>query len=246
MSTPAPAPTCVEPSDDVQKRRIAARLHMRSLITAAKPKTPRSWSGPLKHGWLLPALLGTDSLLWGRWDHWYETMLNGGVLENEPIPQIEFEANYGERSLPRKWIEAALNCIPSHGAWQTWGGAEYFRYFLDWLLYGFGDRSQMQPPEEPHGCEGASDRLYQVFCLEVLLAFPADYFGDMFAEASYGRGAGFFPTPLCVCEMIVRMQMGSGDHRAETVMDPCVGTGRMLLCARRIIPTGSTAWTFST
>ncbi|MEE4211258.1 MAG: N-6 DNA methylase [Parvularcula sp.] len=57
-------------------------------------------------------------------------------------------------------------------------------------------------------------------------------FGDLMAENRYGRGAGFFPTPEPVVEMMVRMMMsGDEDCRLKSVMDPCLGTGRMLLHA---------------
>ena len=43
---------------------------------------------------------------------------------------------------------------------------------------------------------------------------------------------GFYPTPHQICEFMTRMTFGEGvDHRKETVLDPCVGTGRFLLHA---------------
>jgi hypothetical protein len=129
----------------------------------------------------------------------------------------------------RAMLERSLDCIPRIGFWQTWGSWDYFRYFLDWLLYGFGHAGHPEVPKEPGGCEGASDRLYQVFDLGELLLWPFDYFGDLLAEASYGQGQGFFPTPLHICEMMVQVSFGSEDGRLKTTLDPCVGTGRMLL-----------------
>ena len=177
------------------------------------------------HGWLLPILLEVESHCWGRWDHWMRTMEAGKVLA-EPIPQIAF---HSAPSPVRKMHEKALDSIVSHGDWQGWDSWRIFDYYLDWLLYGFGDQRQSEPPEEPS--HGAFSRLWQVFCLEAMIAWPCDAFGDLMAENRHGRGAGFFPTPELVVEMMVRMTMGDGDCRLKTVMDPCVGTGRMILHA---------------
>jgi hypothetical protein len=126
-------------------------------------------------------------------------------------------------------LEHSLSQITQHGGWRGWGSWSVFENFLDWLLYGFGDRSQPNPPNEEH--QGASNRLYQVFNLETLLAYPYDYFGDILAENQFGKQSGFFPTPMEVAELMAAMNFGTEDFRAKTVCDPCVGTGRMLLAA---------------
>ena len=200
----------------------------RTISTAAnwpkKPDPSITVEDP-GHGWLLPILLEVESHCWGRWDHWMQTMEAGKALD-EPIPQIAF---HSDPSPVRKMHEKALDSIVRHGGWQGWDSWRIFDYYLDWLLYGFGDQRQPELPEEPS--PGAFSRLWQVFCLEAMIAWPCDAFGDLMAENRYGRGAGFFPTPEPVVEMMVRMTMGDGDCRLKTVMDPCVGTGRMILHA---------------
>ena len=74
-------------------------------------------------------------------------------------------------------------------------------------------------------------RLYQVFCLDALLLWPHDYWGDLLAQSAYGKGQGFYPTPHTVCEAMTRMLMDGKDCRRQSVCDPCVGTGRFLLHA---------------
>jgi hypothetical protein len=102
---------------------------------------------------------------------------------------------------------------------------------MDWLLFGLGHKGQTQSPEEKDEYRGACGRLYQVFNLETLLAYPHDYFGDILAENHHGRHLGFFPTPMELCELMARMNIGEDDARTKSVCDPCVGTGRMLLAA---------------
>ena len=78
-----------------------------------------------------------------------------------------------------------------------------FAYFLQWLLFGFGDPSQLEEPKEP--AAGASMRLYQYFDLAYLILFPWDYFGDLLAENRYGRESAFYPTPHCVVDAMAQI-----------------------------------------
>jgi hypothetical protein len=201
--------------------------HLRHAIQQHKPKQPVSLekSPKLSHGWMLPYLLASDEFLWQRWRHWFETMSEQKVIAS--IPQIRWARNQAGF----KMIEHSLTAVSKYGDWRGWGSWSAFDYFMDWLLYGFGHQGRTHLPEEKDEYQGASDRLYQVFNLETLLAYPYDYFGEILAENRHGRSLGFYPTPMDVCELIVRMIIGEGDARAKSVMDPCVGTGRMLLSA---------------
>jgi hypothetical protein len=195
-----------------------------------KPKTPDpNLRRELKHGWLLPNLLFLDECLWGRWDYW-ALCYQADALPPEPIPRLGF-LDFPHVAT-RRMLEASLDCIPQHGSWRTWGGWSYFDYFLSWLLFSFGHKGQNALPAEPAGCTGASSRLYQVFALDAMLLWPHDYWGALLAESSYGKTQGFYPTPHHICEFMAQMACdGKKDMRAETVLDPCVGTGRMLLHA---------------
>jgi hypothetical protein len=184
----------------------------------------------LAHGWMLPTLVQLDDCLWKRWEYWARCHNEGNKLPEEAIPRIEF-LSYPHKAT-RRMLEASLDCIPTFGSWRTWSGWSYFDYFLGWLLYGLGHKGQAEIPNVPSGCEGASDRLYQVFCLDAMLMWPYDYFGDILTESSYGKRQGFYPTPHTVCEMMTQMVCSTDrDMRTETVCDPCVGTGRFLLHA---------------
>ncbi|MCG3212518.1 MAG: hypothetical protein FOGNACKC_06188 [Anaerolineae bacterium] len=192
------------------------------------PRKPKPDVSPdLAHGWLLPALLVCDSAMYGRWDYWADCAL-AGELPDAPIPAMDWVDGDTLRNPARKMLEACLDSIPRHGSWQGWSGWQYFDYFLDWLLFGFGHQGQPELPPEPPGCAGASARLYQVFCVEAMLGWPHDYFGDILAENHHGRGLGFYPTPMPVSRL---MAMMLGVNRTDTVSDPCCGTGRMLLAA---------------
>jgi hypothetical protein len=217
------------PDNDIGRRV----LEMRDLFHRTQPKKPKAidpnLQRDLQHGWLLPYLVSIDDMLYGRWNYWALCQLSVGQLPAEPIPQIDFCGHVEESPVTRKMLERCLDSIPQSGSWGGWSGWENVNYFLDWLLYGFGYNGQKELPKEP--CAGASMRLYQLFQLETLLLWPYDYLGDMLAESRHGRGNGFYPTPHSVVELMVQMTFGDGDHRGETTMDCCLGTGRMLLHA---------------
>lgn len=204
-------------------RNLAA---LRSTISAAKPrKIDPDLKRDLKRGWLLPYLLDADAFLWQRWEHWAQIM-QAEKLTGEPIPQITFCPHDGAPA--RKMLETCLNAITKGSGWQGWGSWQYFIYFLDWLLYGFGFHEVQTLPEEPREYPGASMRLYQLFSIETMLAYPNDYFGDILAENQHGRRNGFFPTPIDIVTLMVQMQCGEMKPH-ESVCDPACGTGRMLL-----------------
>ena len=184
---------------------------------------------PLQHGWLLPYLLRLDELSWMRWDHWAR-VTEAGAIGNEPIPQICWSDGIRGNSA-RKMLECSLDTTTRCGGWQGWGSFQMIDYFLDWLLFGFGHFANPTEPKIPMGCEGASERIYQIFDLAPWLAYPNDYLGDMLAENQHGKHQGFFPTPMDVCAVMVRMQLEDDDCRDKTVCDPALGTGRMLLAA---------------
>lgn len=182
----------------------------------------------LYHGWMRPALWELETMAWGRWAYWMEINLNG-FLPERPIPEINFRRD--EETF--KHLDDVLDCIPIHGSWKSFGNSyKAMNYFLDWLLFAFGSGCQTTLPEEPAGCEGASMRLYQVFCLNQLIGYPYDYLGDLFVDVKVGDNLGFFPTPIEVCELMSRI-VGREDELKDTrnrkVYDPCLGTGRTFL-----------------
>lgn len=206
-------------------------LALRSALRSWKPnKVDPKLQRNLEHGWLVPYLLDIDAVTWQRWEYWCRLMEAGKLLD-EPIPPIFFE-NDGQcigGSTGHKHLETCLNSIPRDGSWQSWECWQYMDYLLNYLLFGFGYQGQRELPEEPSGCQGASMRLYQVFNLGILIAYPYDYWGDILAANRFGKRLGFYPTPHSIAYMMAAMLMGSEDCRAKSVADCCLGTGRMLL-----------------
>ncbi|MEO6391291.1 MAG: N-6 DNA methylase [Pyrinomonadaceae bacterium] len=160
-----------------------------------------------------------------RWGYYLRTLEAGQLLE-ESIPRLDFRGEFDSASAGgRKAIEQAELVIErGHDSWSS------FHTLVDWLYWACG-----LTKEEPKVDDQLNEDLYRTFNVEPLLLDPSDHLGSYLAERK-GTGwnpTAFFPTPHHVVEMMVRMQMqhDGRDARALTVVDPCVGTGRMLLHA---------------
>lgn len=214
----------VEATDDqFSRQRILFQAQMQNFeINTPKPDVHRD----LERGWMLDYILTADELFWGRWEYWAKLKMSAR-LPPDPIPRIEF----WDAPHTRVWkmLEKSLNAISNTGEWMSWSSYIYFDYFLDWCLWGMGCPIQKECPKEPRGCEGASDRLYQIFNCAAMILYPYDYFGAILSECAHGRHNGFFPTPHHLIKFMVKMTFGDGDNRLKSVHEPCMGTGRMLM-----------------
>lgn len=205
--------------------------HRRQYDNFTIPKPQKIEPRHLEPGWLLSYLFIIESSCYGRWMYWENCCFQGGELPSEPLPKIDFLTHPHPTTL--KMLSRCLDCIPQSGSWQGWSSWNYFNYFLDWLLFGFGHPGFDQEPDEPQGCVGASMRLYQTFCLDMMILFPYDYWGDLFADNNYGKRQGFYPTPMPVAAMMSQMLFvnENQDNRLASFGDPCTGTGRFPLLA---------------
>ena len=182
-------------------------------------------------GWMTPYLLQIDTFTWGRWEYWCQ-MAETQKLPDEPIPQIDFLDHPHPKTL--KMLERCLDICSGIGEWRTMGKTTYVEYLLDWILYAFGVQKELPKPPKSSGGYDTFSMLYQVFCLDALIAYPYDYIGYLMADTSIGKQWDFYPTPICLTNLMARMlhgEPGETDRRLETVCDPCVGTGRTLLLA---------------
>jgi len=66
---------------------------------------------------------------------------------------------------------------------------------------------------------------------------PWDYLGEVFEESNLSsmRNGQFF-TPRNVCEMMAKMTMPDKFTEIKTILEPCMGTGRMLLAVNNVFP----------
>jgi hypothetical protein len=174
-------------------------------------------------GWLLyyRMLLEDHPAVGRRWDYWFRTMMSDKTLA-EPIPQLGI-AHAPDRTV-FKAIEDSVRLIDHDGH----GGSAVDK-LLDWFLWGFG-HARMPPPDFS---EELNERLYMQVNIGPMLVTPYDYLGEWIGMQKSGWNPNaFYPTPHSVVECMVRMTMDHDeDTRGNKVMDPCVGSGRMLIHA---------------
>lgn len=156
-----------------------------------------------------------------RWGYLYETIQAGKLLE-QSIPQVNFgHPDSGVKKEVLKWVRIIEERSGSYSALPD------LIYWLGWAL------GQTRSEQWKKLDATINERLYKAVNLKPLLERPADYFGDLLAESSYGRGRGFFPTPQEVSSLMAKMVFvdEGKDLRSRKVMEPALGTGRMLMDA---------------
>lgn len=179
-------------------------------------------------GWLIPyrQMAEAHPDVPPRYDYVMRT-LDAGQLLGEPIPQISFVSEHSAAAKKgMKLIADMIRIIEYRSA--SWNN---FRECCEWLGFALGvshERSTL--PEE------TQEQLYRQFTLEHWLIYPTDYLGQQLCEVGHGKGSGFFPTPMSICEVMAQMtfhdEKGSGrDLRIAKTVDCAVGTGRTLLAA---------------
>lgn len=204
-------------------------------------------------GWLLPYLIGTDLVTFRdpltgeppvdarqgnyRWAYWL-WILEHLELPVDPIPRLHFQAqpSPADAKIVQDWLHYRVS---RYGKWYDDAWLE----LVHWLLFGFGR-------------QGLSDALaripddvkaqwYRQVNLHVLLRNPCDWSAfvlqgglqrDKRTGSPWAKSTGFFSTPMQVCNMMAEMNFSErqgplADSRLDTVLDPCVGTGSMLLAA---------------
>ncbi len=182
-------------------------------------------------GWLLPYITLANAVrsdVVNRWGWWAACHLKGELI-SKPIPQIQFQSEFGQGAKDAfKIIDHCLEII-GRGTGGSWSS---YTNFIEWLAWSCGVSDTT-----PNFNDGTNEELYRTFNLEPFLTRPSDYLGQHLAE-SKGKGFNpnaFFPTPHAVCEFMTQINFGGGgdnlDARMLTVCDPAVGSGRQLMHA---------------
>lgn len=152
-----------------------------------------------------------------RW-RWLGWMYFTKTLPQTPYPKIHFVDDHDQRA--KKLIES---CLPFHEV-----GLDHL---LQFLLHMIGHPQYQKLPSviQPHHVR----HWISHFDLDVAISLERDLFGDYLAEEMgkhHRDGTGFFATPISVAVMIAEMTLSTADL-LSSVMDPCVGTGRLLMVA---------------
>lgn len=175
-----------------------------------------------RKGWLIPYMLALDYKFYQRWDYWTRAVLQDKIPD-EAIPYISFKPSHVYQQ--RQVIKNINKCL----SYAEYRHSNVLEKFIDWILWGF-NRIDSFPAID----ETIDDYWYRTFNLGLFYEEPGDHFAEIAAESNIGKGSGYFPTPGHVVELMVRMNFGdepSHEHKHLSVLDPCCGTGVMLLYA---------------
>ena len=226
--------------DSASEEKINSITEMKNVTTLIQSrlygKYNYDWSNmtieqKTPHGWLRGIYALTETIVLGRWKYWLDIRTLAATnreackkfLEETEIPRISFNSNNIVMSMLNKCIDNPYL--------RSLYKSDILALFTEWLLYGFGDNTVT---ELPKGITSqANEYWYKEFKGELLILYPDDYLGTMAAELGLGKNQGYFPTPMHVVTLMAEMAMsGDKDNRKyESVNDPCLGSGRMLLCA---------------
>ncbi len=189
--------------------------------------------------WLFMYLVQGDQIFGTkRWDYWQRCLLDA-ALPDEPIPQVLFGVPHKETI---KNIADCLKVADQQGVRHS----QAFELFVLWLLHGLGkpDLRQYATADKLPGFHAfldtgrALDYWYETFKLGLMQMHPADYmafFSQGGANKDYNpyTGVGFFSTPMPLSRMMADITFAptQGDTRRLKVLDPCAGTGSLLLAS---------------
>lgn len=184
---------------------------------------PKPWT---YEAWLLPyvqEIHRRHPAVPDRWGYLLKTH-DLGRFPDEPIPQMDFVSEFAPECKPiQADIKRYLTFLRGHGLWAA------FRLFVDFLAFGLGVSA-----DEPEITEEEAEKLYREVNIGPWLVTPSDHLGT-FLSLERGQGFNpnaFYPTPQAICDLIGSILFTEGrDRRAESVNEPCVGTGRFLLGA---------------
>lgn len=200
-----------------------AQAHHRApaLEDERKPWTYKGWG--LYHVILLQTSNGPS--IPQRWGYLLDTFAHG-TLPAAAIPPIDFK-NCHDPEVREGWnlVQKWVNIVERSG-----GGWSALTNLLRWIGFSLGVHDQL-----PEMKESVHEQLYREVNFRPLLVHASDYWGTLITERFGGGPNAFFPTPQVVCNMKAQMVfhdlVQSGDARGARTLDPCVGTGRMLLAA---------------
>lgn len=224
---------------------IARNQVQESFSGYSFPRLDPLLEADLLHGWMFSQVVKWDKLIYGRWDYWIDHAYNNIKLNQSQafehwaeikrdIPKIEFlEPDFTYPGC--QMLKHCLYNIPHPRVSDRRFKIEYFEYLVNWILFGLGDKNCTELPEEPEGCDGASNRLFQLFSVPHFMSNPCDYLGDFLEAKGYLR-KGVLHRPELIREVKISAILKASrnaynpEHLDELVIDDLeILTGRTLL-----------------
>lgn len=172
-----------------------------------------------ERGFLVPSLILLDEYGTKRWTWWLPYVANNQVPDT-PIPQINWNEHHFKKDNIVKQLQ---KCVKQCNLDE----------FLDFILYGMGEGDSLSWVNTPHSIILSWEKILHEIFPEMMLK-PYPYFSN-FIEQEMGQsrrsGNAFYSTPIHMSEAMSRMTFDGIGDITKSVLDPCCGTGNLLLTA---------------
>lgn len=183
------------------------------LLTYLKTPEPTSFEDTKTFGWARGMCLSYDEEHMNIWKTWLAIVEKGIWEEGDPVPDAKVRPEMNHDVY--KELQRCFDYIYPRG---------YRLYeFIEWIGYALGIAWCSEPSKMP---EDLQEYLYEHFPFEALIKHPSDYFSLFLAENGASNSLSYFPTPL---HITVAMNMMLNPSWSNSVMEPCLGPGGMVL-----------------
>jgi hypothetical protein len=161
------------------------------------------------------------AMLKSKGDQWFD-------VEIDTVKEAFDSANMGHRAEVLKKVDYVIEGISNREGHDT---SRAWEYLVEFLAAAFNQGPFPELKKE------TLIFIYENFPITEIRNFKADYLGSTQLLRLNSHMGQFF-TPANICKMIAAMQGVENSKPGQTIMDPCLGTGGMLLAAMDMIKPG--------
>jgi hypothetical protein len=205
------------PEDRLMKKALVAQIEQSPLYIEPANNVGES----KRFGWNRGMALKLETIIRGRWISWLNILHKQKYDPSlDEVPDCTLNMIDGTsqvQNMLRKCMEHAYN--------NGYRGHD----FMEWLGYSLG----IAWFEKPKVDDKTWRHWYETFDLSLMLLYPSDYLSLFLIDFQGQSGVGgYYPTPLNLTKAITLLLSGSNaekQKRVESVFEPCLGAGAMLL-----------------
>lgn len=181
---------------------------------------PQSVDDSYNFGWMRGIALEVETLITGNWYQWLLANAQGKVDVND-IPESKVTVEGRSNSLCYRMLTKCMDILYQQGYRIT--------DFVEWIGYALG----IAWFDKPKINDELWGELYRTFNLDLFFFEPADYLSHFVAEHGQSGHLDYYPTPLCITNLINDIATNEGD-RTDSQIEPCVGAAAMFLSSNKV------------
>jgi hypothetical protein len=212
--------------EDLQLRNMLVQAIEKHPLYISPPEDPES---SMYFGWNRGIALKLETSIRGRWITWLSTISAGSLSESILIPDCSLSDQTSSPDV-RKMLNDCME-------FAKWEGIRVDA-FLDWIGYSLG----ISWFKKPKISQKIWAKWYETFDIGLMFLYPSDYLSSFLTEHGCSGIAGYFPSPLSVTTLLnklVGQEDNNSNNRTESVYEPCLGAGAMLLPSSSLNLTGT-------